>query len=118
MGNPDGGHRDYVAGSAVAAFLRRSAHRLFGKTAAGGATNEIWNSIRAGPLRAVCALLAAAIVANGLTLWLARKEIVLWGLLLRGIGLGVALIGLRGPSDWESVRKFSILSRFFRRGGV
>lgn len=101
--------RDYLAGSRLIARFRLFAERWFQKTA--------WLDLFFGqgvPPRVLCAVLAAAIAANGLTLFLSHKEITLWGVILRGVGLGVALLGLCGRSDWESLRESSLLMRLFR----
>ena len=62
----------------------------------------------------LCAVVAAGIVANGLTLWLARKQIVPWGVGLRFIGLLVASLGLVNRTDWSSLQETSLVLRFIR----
>lgn len=117
MNDPDAGRRDYLAGSAVAASsLRlvqwsfRRIDRFLERAAARIGVKEAFR--RTDPFRAFAAILASAIVANGLALLLTRKGIAPWGVLLRLIGLGVALLGLLCRNDWKSLRETS----FFIRG--
>ena len=118
---PSAHPRDYLEGSRVVSLFRKSAEGLFQTAARLSRRAVSWIGVEGSfrqtiPPRTLCAILAAAIVANGLTLFLARKEIILWGIILRGVGFGVALLGLRCPCDWESVQGSSVLMRLLRKG--
>lgn len=111
MGEENRSGRDYLAGSAVAGWFARSAQWFFRETEGlfGGLLG--W---KISP-RALSACLAAGILSNALVLILLRREITSWGVLLRGAGLAVALVGLFGPKDWRSVQESSLLMRLIRR---
>lgn len=115
--------RDYLAGSVVIVlFLRfveglsQRSDRFFEKAVAMIGVKQAFS--RTDSFRVFAAVLASAIVSNGLALILTRREIAPWGVVLRVIGLGVALLGLLCRNDLQSLRETSIfirLVRFFRK---
>lgn len=99
--------RDYLAGSLLAG-LGACSLKWFSRS-----TTRLWTRAAAwiGFKESGCAVLLAAVIANGLTLWLMKKEIAGWGVALRGaVGIAAGL-GFFFRSDWPSVRRSSFLMR-------
>lgn len=112
--------RDYLTGSLVVTWFSRSAGWFFQVVARFCGRFLLWIGVQgpvreAFPPRTVCAVLAAAIVANGLALLLLGRETTLWGAILRSVALGVALLGLSGENDWSSLWKSSLLMQWMGR---
>lgn len=111
MGKEDRADRDYAAGSRLVAGCSRFAQWFFRKSA-----NLFGQLLWLGcSPRTLSAFLAAALVSNGLVLFLLRQEVSAWGVLLRGMGGATALVGLFGPKDWRSVWESSLLMRLMGR---
>lgn len=105
--------RDYLAGSRMVSFLIDAAKRFFRLTAPSRSRMAAWTAL-SGP-QAFCAFVAAAVAANGLTLWLSRKPVMPWGVALRAAVLVVALAVLRTTGEWDSLREKSFLAGWIRR---
>ncbi len=84
---------------AVERVLSSRAAKTWGKT---------WTS---APLRATGILVVSAVLANGLALWLLRKEIGAGGVALRALVLLAGLAAARCGGDWDAVREGSIFLR-------
>ncbi len=113
-----GAERDYLAGSRAAAWAR-GAGQAFGSLGSGAvgrilssraakAWGGTWNS---APLRAAGTLVVSAVLANGLALWLLRKEVGAGGVALRGLILLAGLAATRCGGDWDAVREGSFFLR-------
>ena len=116
-------NRDYIRGSVLIPFLLRFVRwfsrwmdHLWEKMVVGSGAREI--SRRMGFFKALCVLFGSAMVANGLTLFLAHREITEWGAALRCIGFLMASLGLFNQSDWQSIRDTSLVCRLLRRKGT
>lgn len=105
MGEEDRSARDYLASSLWVTGCSRFAQWFF------RTTENLFKKLLGKGLspRALSTLLAATILSNALLLFLLRREVSAWGVLLRGMGLAAALVGLFGPEDWRSVRESSLL---------
>lgn len=120
MVEPAPSGRDYFSGSIAAAHLLQAVEWFF-KTASQLCSRAVaWAGVResvgrVGPWRPLCAFLAAAILANGLTLWMAARPIAPWGAALRVAIFAVAMLGLRHRGDASSVWDSSLLIRLIRR---
>jgi len=100
--------RDYLTGSRLFSGCSRLAARFFR-----GCTDPFGERLRRGfSPRALCTLLAAAVVSNTVALHLFHREFGAWGLLTRGLALVAAVVGLFGPNDWRSIRESSFLMRW------
>lgn len=117
-----GTERDYLEGSRIVAWARGAA-KAFGSwwdgaaervlfSRAAKAWGESWNS---APLRAAGVLVVSAVLANGLALWLLRKEIGAGGLALRAAILLAGLAATRCRGDWKAVKEGSLALRFLFR---
>ncbi len=113
-----GTERDYLEGSRAAAWARKAgkalgslwsgtAQRVLSSRAA-KAWGSAWNS---APLRATGIFVVSAVLANGLALWLLRKEIGAGGVALRALILLTGLAAARCGGDWDAVREGSFFLR-------
>ncbi len=119
MGDPGGFRRDYLAGSLLVSMASRCVEGFAQGIARESQKLMAWTGLPealrgADRFKALCALLASAILANGITIYLTRKEIGLWGVALRLIGLLVVCPGLLYRGDWNSLRENSLLRHLSR----
>ena len=69
------------------------------------------------PVRMIGIIVVVAIVVNVFLSLILQKQIGLWGWLLRGLFLFVAVSGLFCAATWSAVEKSSIFLRKIRRNG-
>lgn len=105
--------RDYLTDSWVVSLFWRCARWLSARTAFLRKRAAAWAAAR-GP-RALFAFFLAAIVANGLTLWLTGKPVSPWGAILRLCIFVVALAGFLQGGSWASLEEASLLIRWLRK---